>query len=84
MQTSLRLLQGEQLPLTEEVTLLYDITPTWVDEREFDEAHRQLERSTAAGRFAVRAAQSTQTGHRDFLRAGRTTAAHHHDGTCVS
>jgi hypothetical protein len=42
MQASLRLLQGERLPLTEEVTLLYDITPTWVDEHEFDEAHRQL------------------------------------------
>lgn len=42
MQTSLRLLQGEQLPLTEEVTQLYDITPTWIDEREFEEAHRQL------------------------------------------
>ncbi len=43
MQTSLRLLQGETLPLAEEVTLLYDITPAWVDEREFDEAHRQLD-----------------------------------------
>ncbi|CAG0936026.1 hypothetical protein TFLX_04887 [Thermoflexales bacterium] len=43
MQTSLRLLQGEPLPLVEEVTLLYDITPTWVDEREFDEAHRRLD-----------------------------------------
>jgi hypothetical protein len=43
MQTSLRLLQGEQLPLAEEVTLLYDITPVWVDEHEFEEAHRQLD-----------------------------------------
>jgi hypothetical protein len=42
MQTSLRLLQGEPLPLAEEVTLLYDITPTWIDEREFEEVHRQL------------------------------------------
>ena len=37
MQTSLRLLQGEPLSLAEEVTSLYDITPTWIDEREFDE-----------------------------------------------
>ena len=43
MQTSLRLLQGEQMPLAEEVTLLYDITPHWIDEREFDEVHRQLD-----------------------------------------
>ena len=43
MQTSLRLLLGEPLPLAEEVTLLYDITPAWVDEREFEEAHRRLD-----------------------------------------
>lgn len=43
MQTSLRLLLGEPLPLAEEVTLLYDITPAWIDEREFEEAHRQLD-----------------------------------------
>ncbi len=43
MQTSLRLLHGEVMPLAEEVTLLYDVTPVWVDEREFEEAHRQLD-----------------------------------------
>jgi hypothetical protein len=43
MQTSLRLLQGESLPLAEETTLLYDVTPAWIDEREFEEAHRQLD-----------------------------------------
>ena len=43
MQTSLRLLRGEVMPLAEEATLLFDITPTWVDEREFEEAHRQLD-----------------------------------------
>ena len=43
MQTSLRLLQGEPLPLTEEATLLYDITPAWIDEREFEEAQRRLD-----------------------------------------
>lgn len=43
MQTSLRLLQGEGLPLAEEAALLYDITPDWIDEREFEEAQRQLD-----------------------------------------
>jgi hypothetical protein len=43
MQTSLRLLHGEVMPLAEETSLLYDVTPQWVDEREFEEAHRQLD-----------------------------------------
>ncbi len=42
IQTSLRLLRGEVMPLAEETLLLYDVTPQWVDEREFEEAHRQL------------------------------------------
>jgi hypothetical protein len=40
MEASLRLLSGERLPLAEEVAALYDITPTWVEERFFEEAHR--------------------------------------------
>jgi hypothetical protein len=43
MQTSLRLLQGENLPLAEEAMLLFDITPDWVDEGEFEEARRLLD-----------------------------------------
>lgn len=43
MQTSLRILQGEQLTLTEETEALYDITPEWVDEAVFEEAHRALD-----------------------------------------
>ncbi len=43
MQTSLRLLRGERLPLAEEVSLLYDIVPTWTAESEFAEAHRLLD-----------------------------------------
>ena len=43
MQTSLRLLRGEVMSLAEEAALLFDITPAWVDEREFEEAHRQLD-----------------------------------------
>jgi hypothetical protein len=43
MQTSLRLLHGEVMPLAEETSLLYDVTPQWVDEREFEDAHRHLD-----------------------------------------
>ena len=43
MQTSLRLLQGEVMPLAEEATRLFDVTPAWIDEREFDEAQRLLD-----------------------------------------
>jgi hypothetical protein len=42
MQTSLRILQGERFTLTEETEALYDITPEWVDEAVFEEAHRAL------------------------------------------
>ncbi len=43
MQTSLRLLQGETLTLTEEAQLLFDVTPVWVDEGELEEARRLLD-----------------------------------------
>jgi len=43
MQTSLGILQGEQLTLVEEVKALYDIAPEWVDEAAFQEAHRTLD-----------------------------------------
>lgn len=43
MQTSLRLLQGEVLPLAEEAALLFDVNPSWVDEREFDAAQQLLD-----------------------------------------
>jgi hypothetical protein len=43
MQTSLRLLQGETLPLAEEAMLLFDVTPAWIDEREFEDARRLLD-----------------------------------------
>ena len=49
MQTSLRMLQGEQLTLAEEVKALYDITPDWVDEAIFQEAHRTLDELLLAG-----------------------------------
>ena len=43
MQTSLRLLQGESMALTDEVEALYDVWPTWVEETLFEETHRVLD-----------------------------------------
>ncbi|MBU0496019.1 MAG: hypothetical protein KKA73_16640 [Chloroflexi bacterium] len=43
MQTALRILDGEELTFVEEVEGLYDITPEWMDEAVFEEAHRTLE-----------------------------------------
>lgn len=43
MQTSLRLLQGETLALADEVELLYDVRPTWVEESLFEETYRLLD-----------------------------------------
>ncbi len=43
MQTTLRILQGETMPLIEEVEALYDISPTWIDETVFEEAHAVLD-----------------------------------------
>ena len=43
MQTSLRLLQEEKLSLAEETKGLYDISPEWVDETIFEEAHQILD-----------------------------------------
>jgi hypothetical protein len=39
---SLRLLAGEKVSLTEEVTALYDVTPAWKSESVFEEAQRDL------------------------------------------
>jgi len=43
MQTSLRILQGEQLTLVEGTKALYDIKPEWVDEAVFEDAHKALD-----------------------------------------
>lgn len=43
------LLAGGSLPLVEEVEALYDVTPRWVDEGDFDEAHRILDDLLPAG-----------------------------------
>jgi hypothetical protein len=49
MQSSLSILQGKQLTLAEEAQALYDITPDWVDEAIFQEAHRTLDELLPAG-----------------------------------
>jgi len=43
MHTTLRVLQGERLPLIEEAEGFFDITPAWTDEAVFRDAHRTLE-----------------------------------------
>jgi hypothetical protein len=49
MQTSLRLLSGERLPLAQEASLLFDVTPAWTAESEFTEIHRRLDDLLPAG-----------------------------------
>jgi hypothetical protein len=41
--TTVRLLQGEMLSLQEEAEAFFDITPAWVDEAAFQQAHQVLE-----------------------------------------
>jgi hypothetical protein len=43
MRTTIRRLAGEPLDLVDEVEGLYGVTPKWVDERVFAEAHRALD-----------------------------------------
>ena len=43
MQATLRMLSGEQLEILTEVRLLYGVTPAWIDEQVFEDAHRALE-----------------------------------------
>ena len=49
MQTTLRTLHGEQLPIAEEVNALFDLSPKWIDEAVFEEAHRALDALLPAG-----------------------------------
>jgi hypothetical protein len=49
MSTSLRLLQGESFSLAQEVEALYDISPSWVSEASFEEAHRLLDKLLPPG-----------------------------------
>lgn len=43
MQTSLRLLSGEEMSLADETELIYGVRPTWTDESVFEEARRELD-----------------------------------------
>jgi hypothetical protein len=40
---NLRLLQGEKLSLVDEAKLLYDLSPTWINESVFEEIHHTLD-----------------------------------------
>jgi hypothetical protein len=43
MQTTLRILKGEEIDIVEESQGLYGLTPTWTEEKVFEEAHQVLE-----------------------------------------
>jgi hypothetical protein len=43
LHTTTRRLSGEELPYTEEVELLFGITPRWTDEAQYERAHRLLD-----------------------------------------
>ena len=43
MQTTLRILKGEEIDIVEESQGLYGLTPIWTDESVFEDAHRDLE-----------------------------------------
>jgi hypothetical protein len=43
LHTTTRRLSGEELPYTEEVELLFGITPRWYDEAQYERAHRLLD-----------------------------------------
>ena len=43
MQMSVRLFSEEKIPLAEEVNALYDVQPIWVNESQFEEAHKELD-----------------------------------------
>jgi len=49
MQMSLRLLAGEEVPLAEEVQALYDVQPSWVDESNYEQAHKELDQLLPPG-----------------------------------
>ena len=49
MQMSLRLLQGEQVSLADEVEAIYGVRPQWKDEANFEEAYRLLDEVLPAG-----------------------------------
>jgi hypothetical protein len=53
MRVSVGILNGDRLSLAEEVEALYDVTPRWVDEATFEDAHRTLDALLPAGASLV-------------------------------
>lgn len=49
IQAALSILEGKESPLAEEVEALYDISPRWVSETVFEEAHQTLEELLPSG-----------------------------------
>ncbi|NTU56628.1 MAG: hypothetical protein HGA79_10305 [Anaerolineales bacterium] len=49
MQMSLRLFAEEKIPLAEEVSALYNVQPGWVNESNFEEAHREFDQLLPPG-----------------------------------
>lgn len=43
MQTTLRILKGEEIDIVEETQGLYGLAPAWIEESVFEEAHRAIE-----------------------------------------
>ena len=58
LETTARTLAGEELPYAEEVELTYGIRPRWMDEREFERGHAELEEALpGSGDLAARYAR---------------------------
>ena len=75
MRESLRILKSGQLPLMVEAEDLYDITPEWVDESVFEEAHNTLDELLPPGdsllernTLRVKAAQVRLVEDEDLVR----------------
>jgi hypothetical protein len=55
LETTARTLAGEELPFAEEVELTYGIRPRWVDEEQFERAHKMLDEALpGSGDLAAR------------------------------
>lgn len=79
MQTSLRIQQGEQLGLVDEVISLYDIIPEWVDEGVFEEAHKALDQflppgDTLTERMTIRKKKTEVPTHQLLTLSSEITA----------
>ncbi len=71
MSATISILQGERLPLAQEVEALYGLEPAWVDESVFTEAHRQLADLLPPGEDLV----SRVSAYKKSAEVDRKTAA---------